>query len=284
MFVESDLDDYFWRLSSVGLILDIADKEQIISYCGFHPFLLEMLGYEVVEVFRETQQVDLSRSMKRIESSFLEQYDRMIELLREDGRLNKLLQILLGPNKDAGKSDVEELFRYGLIKLTEEDIYGAFSDHFLAYLRLIERQTNLWSSWRETELALRSLITIKMVDKYGENWIAELEKSKPNLKKVFDGCRAAQINEEKSFGSRASQNLIDFTYPKDLFDIMYTEWKTTFGSILGKDKSYWDQRAQLLSKVRTPLAHSRDSVLAEHERQIAEGYCKEILSVLEKDL
>ena len=84
------------------------------------------------------------------------------------------------------------------------------------------------------------------------------------------------------FGNRASQNLIDFTYPQDLFAIIFAEWNS-FKDTFGRDKPYWDQRAQLLSKIRNPLAHNRDESLRAFERQIAEGYCNEILDTLRDD-
>jgi hypothetical protein len=75
--------------------------------------------------------------------------------------------------------------------------------------------------------------------------------------------------------------LLDFTYPRDLFDIIFAEW-TIFKNVIGKDKNYWNQRAQLLSKIRNPLAHNRDQLLHDYERDTAEGYCKEILATLEQ--
>ncbi len=91
-------------------------------------------------------------------------------------------------------------------------------------------------------------------------------------------CRELQQREERSFGSKASKNLIDFTNPFDLFKIVFAEWDS-FGSIFGKDKQYWDERAKLIAKIRNPLAHNRDELLNEYERKIAEGYCKEILAI-----
>jgi hypothetical protein len=118
-----------------------------------------------------------------------------------------------------------------------------------------------------------------MIEQYGEQWIEKLDTARPSLKAIFQRCREAQQKEEQSFGGRASRNLIDFTYPQDLFAIIFAEWNI-FKMILGKDKNYWDQRAQLLAKIRNPLAHNRDQALYEYERQIAEGYCKEILTIL----
>ncbi len=279
MFNEEDVQEYYERLSSVGVEITSSLKERVSFYCGGHPYLLEMLGYEIVEMFREKQEVNVDRAASRVEGSFLDQYDHMVGMLNEYDSLKKLLQILFGPVVDIKQTDVDEFLRYGLIRLTDDGKYAAFSSHFQTYLKLIERQSDLWPLWRETELALRNLITTTMLKHYGEHWIDRLEKARPNLKPIFEKCRDAQQKEEKSFGSRASRNLIDFTYPQDLFAIIFAEWNI-FKAVFGKDKSYWDQRAQLLAKIRTPLAHNRDEALYDYERQIAEGYCKEILAIL----
>ncbi len=279
MFNELDTQEYLSRLSSVGIEINPSLKERVSFYCGGHPYLLEMLGYEIVESFREHQEANVDRAAHRIERSFLDQYDHMISILGEDGSLNKMLQILFGPVVDVKQTDVDEFLRYGLIQPTAQGDYAAFSAHFQTYLKLIERQVDLWPVWRETEIALRNLITTAMLEQYGEQWIDKLEKARPKLKEMFEECRKAQQKEEGSFGSRASHNLVDFTYPKDLFAIIFAEWNT-FKSKFRKDKNYWEQRANLLAKIRNPLAHNRDEVLYDHERQIAEGYCKEILGIL----
>jgi len=281
MFEETALEDFFERLSSVGIAVNQQIKERFLFYCGGHPYLLEMLGYEVVELFWEKGIVDVDYAVKGIEQSIVDHYEHMLGVLSEDKSLNKLLQILFGPVIDAKPTDAEELQRYGLIQLNDKGNYTAFSEHFRTYLKMIERQVDLWPLWRETEIALRRIISEKMIEHYNEQWVDKLCKTKPRLKTIFERCQEAQQKEEKSFGSRASRNLIDFTYPKDLFDIIFAEW-SIFGDIFGKDKNYWEQRAQILSKIRNPLAHHRDQVLDDYERQIAEGYCKEILTILEK--
>lgn len=283
MFLEVDLQAYFNKFSAIGIFLDDLSKERILFYCGGHPFLCEMLGYEIVENYREYGKFDVAMAAQNISQSFLDQYDRMVSLLQEDDSLNKLLQILFGPAIDVKQTDVDEFLRYGLIK-PYQDKYLAFSQHFQIFLSLIERGLALWPLWSKTERILRQTITTKMIVEYGERWIEKLEKDYPKIKPIFDQCRESQQKEEKSFGSRASKNLIDFTYPRDLFAIIFTKWKNNFDSIFKQDSNYWDQRAQLLGKIRNPLAHNRDEVLHDYERQIAEGYCKEILSLLNAPL
>jgi len=281
MFDEDALEEYFERLSSVGIAVTPQVKERVLFYCDGHPYLLEMLGYEVVELFRETGIDDVERAVKRIEQSIIDHYEHMLGVLREDESLNKILQILFGPVIDAKPTDAEELQRYGLIKPNDEGNYVAFSEHFRTYLKMIERQVDLWPLWRETEVALRRVVTEKMIGHYGEQWVEKLCKARSNIRPIFERSKEAQQKEEKSFGSRASRNLIDFTYPRDLFDIIFAEW-SIFRDIFGKDKNYWDQRAQILSKIRNPLAHNRDQALYDDERRTAEGYCGEILRILEE--
>jgi len=281
MFVEEDLEEYFSRLSSIGVSLNSEAKKHVIFYCGGHPYLLEMLGYEILEVFRDKQKTDVEMAAQRIIQDFISQYERMIDLLREDGNLGKLLQILFGPIVDVKQTDVEELLRYGFIKAGEKDTYVAFSEHFQIFLNLTEREVDmdLWPLWSQTEKALRHIVSTMMLKQYGENWIKKLEKARPNLKKIFQRCRQAQEKEEKSFSSRASHNLVDFTYPHDLFVIIFAEW-SIFKATFGKDKTYWAQRSDLLAKIRNPLAHNRDKALYDYERLISEGYLKEILRVI----
>lgn len=283
MFDDDAINEYFTRLHSVGIPEDVSVRDHIIFYCGAHPYLLEMFGYELVEIFRNEQTVDVDKATRQTLPSFLNQYERMIELLREKGALAKIFQILFGPVIDIKWTDVETLLKYGFIRQDEKHNYLAFSGHFQNYLEIIERQFDweFWPVWRQTEKALRQLIKQVMAQRYGDKWIEALVKARPNLKDIFNRCREAQAREEKSFGNRASQDLLDFTYPGDLFALVFAEW-STFKDIFGKDKSYWNQRAQLLAKIRNPLAHNRGEIIPSYELQIAEGYCREILDVIKK--
>lgn len=276
MFSDKDLEEYFHRLASIGATISSDIIEQVHFYCSGHPYLSEMLGYHCVEIFREQRRVDVKAAYAIVQQSFEDLYDHIVELLREDDKLKKLLQILFGPVVEATQFDADKFQKYNLIKPGSEG-YAGFSEHFHTFLGLLERHVDLWNLWTDAEKALRSLITIVMLKQFGDDWMAKLEKTHSHIKTIFESCRETQKREKKSFGSRASQDLLDFTYPDDLFAIIFKEWGQ-FKPILGKDnrdKTYWQKRAEFLKKVRTPLAHNRD-VLSDHERTTAEGYCKEI--------
>jgi hypothetical protein len=281
-FDRDEQGEFLQKLSALGIQLDSAQKEHFDYYCGGHPFLMDMLGFQVFEDWCTIAAIDIDGSAHKVEHSFIDHYDRMIELRQEDGNLHKLLQVLFGPVVDVKKTDVDFFLRHGLIVSTPAGVYHAFSRHFHQYLQLIERQVDLWPLWRETERTLRSLISSRLIEIYGELWPEKIEKARAKLKSILDACRESQRRELNSFGNRASANLLDFTYPVDLFAFVFAEWDT-FKSIFGRDKAYWEQRAQLLSKMRNPLAHNRDDSLYDYEKELAEGYCKEILSVISRN-
>ena len=290
MFDNEDFQAYADRFSSIGISVTSEIIDKIEFYCGKHPYLLEMLGYEVVEMFREQQQIDVDIAFPKIGQSFINHYDSIVYLLQEDGNLGKLLQILFGPVINVKQTDVDEFLRYGFIKLDRQGKYIAFSEHFHSFLSLVDRETDLWSVWRDTEKSLRVLLASTLQNKYGTDWFDKIEKSYPKLcldkqsgQSLFQRCRESQQKDLKNWGNRASQNLLDFTYPQELFEIVFKEWQL-FQSVFGKDLPYWRHRSQTISRVRNPLAHNRDDVISDYERQVAEGYCKEILQLINKYL
>lgn len=288
MFNDDDLEIYFSRFSDIGMSISDEHKKRVLFYCGAHPYLLEMLGWEIVEMNRQNQaqEINVDKAADSILQSIFGHYEDMIRLLREEETLNKLLQILFGPVIDVKPTDVTELENYGLIKSTGGDPYVAYSEHFHDYLKLHERVTefadDLHAIWSKTENAIREVITITMSDVYADDWIEVLEKARPNLKEVFNKCRQAQQKEERLFPDQTSQNLIDFTYPADLFRIILAKglWSEHFQTIFGQNTNYWDERGKFLAKCRTPLGHNRENILRSDQRKIFEAYCDEILGVL----
>ena len=164
-FHGQEMQEFYEKIKSIGTQVTDEVRSKFSFYCGGHPFLLDLLGYEAVERYRENNCFDLDKAAYSVEHSFLGHYDHMAAILDEDQSLNQLLQILFGPVVDVKKSDVDELLRYGFIRETCKGNYTAFSEHFQAYLRLREREVDLWPIWRKTEIALRTAINSHMAEK-----------------------------------------------------------------------------------------------------------------------
>ncbi len=280
-FSQDELKCLLNKLHQIGFSVTDDCLQFIWNNTGGHPHLASALAFELANSWLNNHEYNLEHSLQKSTPEFLKYYDNLIDILQEDNSLDKLLQILFGPAITVTRFDAEKFVRYGLIEPNTNGYYQVFSSHFENYLRLVERSRDLWTLWRDTEKKLRLLITEIMEIEYGEDWVSKLEKLRPNLKNMINRCLQAQEKEKKSFGGRASTNLLDFTYPMDLYDIIAAHWNS-FGKIIKQDKKYWQDRFQLLAKLRNPMAHIRDEVIQEHERQIAEGYCQEILCILEE--
>jgi hypothetical protein len=344
MFNAENVQEYFARIAAAGVPVTTTLKESIAYYCGRHPYLLEMLGYEIVELFHEKQQDDVDSAAHAVDQALQTCMMTITELLRQEGLLQPLLQLLFKDSlfeplayqlseashasavvgKQVARNrkvdatvkhdDIDALGRYGYIQETAPGSYVAFSARYQTFLRSLEREAStevvrretvklpeteviktataareeppdLWATWRKTEKLLRSSLNTMLQNFYGENWVEQLERADPMLfldesnKNLFQRCREFQRKEAQIWGSRASRNLLDFTSPQELFALVFSQWHL-FQPVFGKDVPYWRQRSDLLAKIRAPLAHNREEVISDEERQAAEEYCKEILAVL----
>jgi len=265
------------RLNTIGLTLSDAEIAAIQDITGGHPFLSSAFGFHLAQSWLEHETYAIDDAQQRTQPLFIDHYDNLSQLLQHDHMLEKLLQILFGPLITATTADAEQLIRYGLLVRDEDGVYHPFSEHFGEYLRLTERSYDLWPLWKNTERCLRLKIAQVMEATYTtSNWAEPLERARPKLRAMLEECRARQADEQRKFGGRASNNLLDFTYPGDLYQIIRAHW-SAFQPLFTNTDQYWEQRFNLLARVRNPVAHNRDEVLTLHERQIAEGYCRELL-------
>ncbi len=280
VFSEADVKSYYQRLDEYIPELDADVRKLIDYYCGRHPFYLDVFAFFSVDARMNTGRVEIDSILTAIRVPFQQEFANLVAVLSEDGQLKKLIQILFGPVLDVTESDLDLFMCYGLLQKESDGTYTAFSQYLVDYLRLIERGIDLWPLWTKTEKLLRYVMTAALTEKYGNNWSDGIEKAHSKLHATLDSLRTQQQKEHERFGDRASDSLLDYAYPMDLFSIITSEW-SIFAKIFGKDKSYWNERFVVLSKVRTPMAHNRDFALLEYERDTAEGYCKEIVHLLE---
>lgn len=313
MFNHENMQEYFTRFAVAGMPVTATFKESVAYYCGGHPFLLEMLGYEIVERFRANQQDDVDSAARAVEQALHHYMTTITEMLREYGLLQHLLQLLFSEQAPVRQTDLDTLRGYGFIQETVP--YVAFSARYQTFLRSLEREANvaeparretvklpetmwmsiatggveelpdLWVIWRKTEKTLRAVLNSLLQNFYGVHWVEQVESADPMLfmdesnKNLFQRCREFQRKEEQIWGGRASRNLLDYTSPSELFALVFSQWHI-FQLVFGRDVPYWRQRSELLTKIRAPLAHNREEVISDEERRAAEEYCREILTAL----
>ncbi len=294
MYNRKELAEYYQLYEETGLHLDDSQKQCIEYYCGGHPYLLASLGFQIVEAFKEGEEINVDAIFKKTQLQFSDYYEQLIFLLREDRAFIKLLQILFGPKLMVTRDDIGKLLIYGLIKKGEK-FFAGFSQHFHSYLKLKEREEKIeietWKLISHAEKGLRQLILKVFTEKFGENWedsylnkYDSIPQKKKRLNEIFEMLKNAQQRDFEEYGDLSlSLTLLDQTYIHQLFDyFILFSWDDLFGTIFQKEKKYWNEAKKSLEKVRNPVAHQKIELLLESEIKKAEEYCREIIGIIEK--
>ena len=293
MYNKEEITEYYRLYKNINLQLNDNQKYQIDYFCGGHPYLLATIGFEIVEKFKEGQQIDIEVIFQKTQLQFFDYYEQLIALLREDKTFTYLLQILFGPKINVKPADIIELQVYGLIKKGEK-YFIAFSEHFQNYLKYKEREESIeietWQLISRAEKGLRQLILNVFMDNFGDEWeekylekYADIPSKKKRLNEIFEMLRSAYQRDVEEYGNLALNiTLLDQTYIHQLFDyFILFSWNDLFCDIFKKDKKYWNNAKKYLERIRNPMAHQKLQVLLESEIKKAEEYCKEIIAIVE---
>ncbi|MCX5267540.1 hypothetical protein [Streptomyces sp. NBC_00199] len=200
-------------------------------------------------------------------------HEQMLELLRDENRLTTLLEILFGPQVTAQPQDAERLAREGIIRPTADGWEG-FSESFQEYLGLLERKSDDWSLWQATETGLRAGLTTALQAAYGDLWLVKLRECQ---KRLIESCENRQERVRRGFGELApDESPLDYAYPQDLLAVIMMHWEQ-LRPVLGHSKNDWQERLELIARVRTPMAHNRRSGTSPLLMTQFREYCGDVL-------
>lgn len=201
----------------------------------------------------------------------------MLELLREEGRLTKLFEVLFGPQVTAGRLDAERLAQEGIIKKTG-DGWAAYSESFQAYLSRLEDTltSDNHMLWPKTEVGLRAALTTALECAYGDSWQLTLAESQP---RIVRNCVNRRARVPGLLRDAGDGDLLDYSNPADLRDIMMVHWHQ-IAPRFGHSKEEWLTRLDFVTMMRTPLAHSRRAEMSPQNLERFRITCREILKWL----
>lgn len=285
-FSDEDLNDYWQLFDSSNVSIQDDTKSRIMHFTGGHPYLLDMFNYSFYERINGQRNVKiddlLNETVEEFRVQILNNFDTLLQLLREENLDSKLLQLVVGPKYDISQSEVETLLRLGLVKSKGEGRYVGFSRHFDEYLHLLNINYDIWPIWSETERKLRKLISVYLIETFGENWVEAYLKKFPKYSEFINRLKITKEKQISSFKERASKDLLDSTYPSELYDYFMSKDWNWFGRIFGKSSDYYSHYFKHLSKFRNPIAHNYSEVLTESDRNLTLGYCRDILDKIKK--
>jgi hypothetical protein len=288
LFSEDDILLYWQRLRNLGIDVTISYIENLGFYSGRHPFLLDLINYSIFNKIEQTK-INLDEmfnsTLDSLKLKLYNEYESMLKLMEQEALDKKLVQLIIGPVYDITQRDVEKLLKYSLIKSTTVDSFECFSGFFEGYLSLKSAEIDIWPLWSNVEKELRQIIENRLIEKYGVEWEAGFEKEFGERRKaLMESLRLVRDKNKKAFGEKASDSLIDYTYPMDMFNgFISSDWKW-YSEIFGKkgQSNEWSKKFEHLGKVRNPLAHNNQGFLTESDKNICTGYCQEIITAIGK--
>jgi hypothetical protein len=299
-----DLLEYWNSLKEFSIEVSDEYKKAINYLVGRYPFLIDLCNYEVYNLVIKKQIIEFDAESVDLESelklSLFNNFDKIINLLKEEKLYDKALQLILGPVYDVTVTDEQKLLKYEFVKKVSSlekytllkrgfvndknktlFSYICFSDYFTELLNLRYNDIDYWPLWKETEHSVRELIKIWISDVFDDNWedeyLAKHAKSegKPERFKKLKDTRYTSI---RKFGN-SSSHLIDYTFPRDMYDLFIStdiEWKW-FGKILGETRKEWGKKFNFLAEIRNPVAHNNSDFISMDDLNIAKKYCELIV-------
>jgi hypothetical protein len=307
LFNDEDMNEYWDSLKQFNI--EVSDEyKNIINYLvGRHPFLIDLCNYEVYNsMIKNKVQEFISESIdleSELKLTLFNNFDKIINLLKDEKLYDKALQLILGPVYDVTVVDEQKLLKYEFIKqvsflekyaLLKRGIvndkrqylpsYICFSEYFTELLNLKYNDIDYWPLWKEAERTVRELIKTWISDVFGDDWETEYltkhakSEGKPEgIKKL----RETRTYSNKKFGN-SSLHLIDYTFPRDMYDLFISsEWEW-FGKVLGDSKKEWSKKFNFLADIRNPVAHNNCEFISTDDLNIAKKYCELIVTKITK--
>lgn len=237
------------RAGAVGIDLE-PHTEWITSLAGRHPYLLELLCYELVQCA-----VDVDLAYRNVRSAYADFFARLIRIIDADlggSGVDKLYQVVDGIGLDVSLDDALALVRYGLVVEAGDKSLVPFSDEFGRYLLSIADGRDFRSLWLDCEVGLRRLIRSVLAKAAPDG--DGLSLLPASFSKILSDARSRQHRYGPVIDS--SLDTIDYLNPNDLFQIIVVRWDL-FEPVLGETKGAWQRRSEAVIRARNEVMHIR---------------------------
>ena len=280
LFTNEEMEQYWKQLLEFGIDTDTEYQNTVQYYTGNHPFLIDVFNSKMINELLIKEDIDISNSIDNlIKLTFFNLYDNIVTFLKEEKLYDKLIQILFGPKYDLDSKSIERLLKFGIIYINGKK-YKCFSEFFKEYLFLKQNEIDFWPLWTETESSLRNLIKIKLNENYGENWEEKFIEKYPKKENSLEKLKETMIKNQRNFPEKASTHLVDYTNPRELYEIFISsDWNSYKDILKGKQRKEWGKILIFLADIRNPFAHVNESFLSDTDKNLAISYCEEIVKL-----
>lgn len=315
LFDEDDMDSYWTRLDSVVFIPEDI-KNNIIKIVGFHPYFLDLCCIQYL--FNGQIDVLFASDFKM---KIYAEFNQIIDILKRDELINATIQLVVGPPMDVKAEQLDRLVNFGIInsisfeskaKLLhlncndyerDKSSYVLFGDFFtkLFYTKYF-LDVPYWPLWGKTENKLREIILFFVKNRYGEDWIQEIENDNQNDPTWLENWKKIKTRYEENKDLNIDNHTsspINFTETGQIYYLFIKKyWDLWFSTVFTKTQEDieesqrskknvnpfygWARKFDKLIQIRRPFAHNNSGILTQEEINLGKQYCNEILLSISK--
>ena len=306
-FNEKELEIYFKKIQTCGVILNEEQKRQVLYYAGRSPYLLSAIGHELLNDDKTTpdKYIDIDSLILDFKNDMDKYFISLLSYMQREQVYKDMVQIFIGPRYDITSKDIVELIDRGYLyqeeraegfndpmtgeKLSYQTISEYFIEFLLDYYEENEKSEGFvtWIELAQTEKFLRKVIQDAMEMEFGkENW-QEALKSR-GCEEPKDAFFNATMIENfmkthlKRFPNRKGFNILKFVGINSLTKIIIAYWDKYFKKIFNPPYTSEDiiqSDFTELHRVRNPLAHVFAECLTDMDREKVNMICNRIEEV-----
>ena len=237
--------------------------EILFRLTGGVPYLAANLLNKLIQSGRDLLKIDeeaVNDFIPAVTPDIYNYYDQLRTFLEEGNLWTTMCREFVPPKvEESDGRDISELRRYGLI--TNQNESGCLSNSLYDYINDSFCHTSMWEPLANFERALRAEVKKKLISLYGNNWIKEAPNRKPYYSRLFPKLDALRIKEQSVFKVGSEEDLLEYSYPGTLKDIVATEWDSAFSSVFDITEAEFCKHMDAICILRNPTNHYRRAEL-----------------------
>ena len=279
-FNDDDMEEYWQVFEGMGSPLTREQKDQLSYYAGRSPFLLSIFGHGLANRILQGREPEPEAVYAEKSTAVLGYFDSIVNQLRRDESLNKLLQLTVGPKYDLKASDLDWYIGAGYIEVAPDGRYYVLSESCTCYLRSVSLERPTWPVVMDAEKRLKRVLNQALTRLMGPDWTTVIQQN-PDLQSLIDFSDCNWRIRQNWILYRVISTLLDAFTLGDVVKLIRRFWEQglqeTFG---GRPYDQWQDGFEMLQKSRTALAHSHEEYLSDSDIRETELFCRRLEETL----
>ena len=248
-------------LCELSLPVSTDALEKLFHLTGGVPYLCASLLNKMIQVSSPSiiDEETVKSIVPGVTPDIYSYYDQLQSFLEEGNLWKAMCREFVAPKvEESSRRDMVELIRYGLV--TDQTECGCLSDSLYDYINDSFHHLSMWEPLANFERALRLVVKKTLVSLYGNNWVKEAPQKKRYYSRLFPKLDELRIKEQSIFRIGSEDDLLEYSYPGTLKDIVTTEWDS-FSALFGMTKAVFAEHMDAICILRNPTNHYRRAEL-----------------------